>query len=226
MIEKLIDKLDSFEIIRDEIAAILKVNISRQKGLAIEAGKDPTLWDFNVYSERSNPWEEFQDPEQGPRPPIVNVWFDSMEAQESRSDTVERQMYSGIFNIDCYSYGISSETLDGHTSGDEDGAKQVHRVIRLVRNILMAGEYTYLGLPRRDKQFVWGRMVQTVNVFQPAADDATIQNIIGARIVFRVNFNELSPQVEPQTLEILSAQVIRAETGEILLKTEYQYNGD
>lgn len=226
MIEKLIDKLDSFEIIRDEIAAILKVNISRQKDLAIEAGKDPTLWDFNVYSERSNPWEEFQDPEQISEPPIVNVWFDSMEVQEARSDTVERQMYSGIFNIDCYCYGVSAETSDGHTTADEDSAKKVHNVIRLVRNILMAGEYTYLGLPRGSKQFVWGRMVQTVNVFQPAADDATIQNIIGARIVFRVNFNELSPQVEPQTLEILSAQVVRAETGEILLKTEYQYNGD
>ena len=52
-----------------------------------------------------------------------------------------------------------------------------------------------------------------------------MQNIIGARLVFRVTFNELSPQVEAVPLELLSIQVKRAENGEILLQTEYEYNG-
>ena len=223
MIDKLIDKQDNFEIIRDQIAAILKLNITNQQALASSAGKNPELWDLRVFLERNNPWEEFQDAD-GPRPPIVNVWFDSSDNDDRASDTVERQKYTGVYNIDIYTCGTSVETAEGHAPGDMDSALTLHRAIRLVRNIIMAGEYTYLGFPRGANQFVWGgRKVAAINIFQPAADDATTQNIMGARIVFRVPFNETSPQVDPVPLEFLSIQVKRAETGEILLVTEYDY---
>lgn len=222
MITQLIDKQDNFEIVRDRIAEILKIDIENQKTLAVAAGKDPALWDLRVFSERNNPWEEYQYAD-APKSPIVNVWFDSLDSDDSASDTVERQKVNGIFNVDCYACGTSIETAEGHTPGDETAALDIHRAIRLVRNILMAGCYTYLGFPRKEKQFVWGRKVTSVNIFQPAPDDATVQNIIGARLVFRVTFNELSPQVEPVPLEIISIKVKRAENGEILLETEYDY---
>lgn len=223
MITQLIDKLDNFEIVRDQIAAILKLEVTNQMQLATAAGKDASLWDVDVFLERSNPWEQYQNAEiTDPNAPIVNVWFDSANSDDSASDTVERQKVNGTFNVDCYAQGISTETGEGHTPGDQQAALNLHRVIRLVRNILMAGTNTYLGL----QGLVWNRKIESVTIFQPSADDTTMQNIVGARLVFRVVFNEFSPQVAPVPLELLSVQVVRSETGEILLATEYQYNGD
>ncbi len=220
MITTLIDKQDNFEIVRDQIAAILKLEVANQMQLATAAGKDADLWTVDVYSERSNPWEQYQDGDV--TTPLVNVWFDSANSDDASSDTVERQKVNGTFNVDCYACGISTETGEGHNPGDQQAALNLHRVIRLARNILMAGTYTYLGL----RGLVWRRRIDSITIFQPSADDATMQNIVGARIVFRVEFNEFSPQVESVPLELLSVQVKRAETGEILLATEYQYNGD
>ena len=222
MITQLIDKQDSFEIVRDQIAAILKLEVTNQVQLATVAGKDASLWDVDVFSERSNPWEQYQNAEvDEPNTPIVNVWFDSANSDDAASDTVERQKVNGTFNVDCYACGISTETGEGHNPGDQQAALNLHRVIRLVRNILMAGTHTYLGL----RGLVWGRKLDSITIFQPSADDSTMQNIVGARLVFRVIFNEFSPQVESVPLELVSVQVKRAETGEILLLTEYQYDG-
>lgn len=224
MISQLIDKKDSFEIVRDQIAAILKLNITNQMTLATTAGKDPALWDLRVFSERNNPWEEFQNAT-GAEAPIVNVWYDSSDFDDAGSSSVDDQKTNGIFNVDIYACGVSAETVEGHSPGDETSAITLHRAIRLVRNILMSSTYTYLGFPRKSEQFVWGRKVSSVNIFQPSADDATMQNIIGARIAFRVTFTENSPQYDGPAIEAIAIQVKRAENGEILLQTEYQYNG-
>lgn len=224
MITQLIDKQDGFERVRDRIATILKANISKQMALAKAAGMDSALWELRVFSERTNPWEEFQDAE-GTKTPIVNVWYDSSDFDDAGSSSVNDQKTNGIFNVDIYTCGVSTETAEGHASGDEVSAMTSHRAIMLCRNILMSAAYTYLGFPRKADQFVWGRKVTAINTFQPSADDATVQNIIGARIAFRVTFTEQSPQVEYQELEEIGVQVIRAENGEILLQMEYQYNG-
>lgn len=224
MITSLIEKKDNFEVVRDQIAAILKLNVTNQMALAAASGKDETLWDLRIFSERNNPWEEFQDAE-GPKPPLVNVWYDSSDFDDAGSSVVNNQKTNSIFNVDVYACGISTETAEGHTPGDEDSALTLHRAIRLVRNILMAEEYTYLGFPRGKDQFVWGRKVNAINIFQPSADDATMQNIIAARLAFRVTFTETSPQVEGALIEDISVQVKRAENGEILLQMEYPSDG-
>lgn len=43
-LQALIDKQDSVEIIRDQIAAILVQEIANQQALAIADSKDPALW--------------------------------------------------------------------------------------------------------------------------------------------------------------------------------------
>lgn len=215
MIEELIDKNDNFELVRDQIAAILLLESTNQKQLAIEAGRTPELWDFRVFTERSNPITEFQTT--GENTPIVNVWFDTMEVNLSGSDPVEKQKMTGTYNIDVYCSEITEETETGQEPGDEKSAKSTHRIIRLVRNILMAGEYTYLKM----RGVVAGRMVQSVTSFQPSTDDNMIQQVLAARLSFRVVFNELSPQVKPVELELISTKVIRVKTGQILLQVEY-----
>ena len=59
LIPDLIDKEDTFEIVRNQIALILANESASQVALATTAGKpDPNLWALKVYTERSNPWEQ------------------------------------------------------------------------------------------------------------------------------------------------------------------------
>lgn len=219
MLTELIHKQDSFEIIRDQIAAILVREVANQMQLATDGGEDPNDWKLRVFSERSNPWEQLLN-EQTDRNPIVNVWFDNSNFDPAASNISERQKTEGVFNIDCYGYGISTdEAGGGHNPGDKEAALEVHKALRLVRNILMAAEYTYLGL----RGLVWQRWPQSITIFQPQLDGRQMQQVVGARVAFRVVFNEFSPQVTPETLELLSVTVDELETGELLVNADYQY---
>lgn len=223
MIAGLIDKKDNFEIIRDQIAAILAAETANQQALAVTAGKDPDLWKLRIFSERSNPWEQFQGREDGEETdgsPIVNVWYDNSSFDPGASTVVERQKTEAYFNIDCYGYGISEDIPGGgHKAGDAEAAFEVQRALRLARNILMAAEYTYLGL----RGLVWQRWLQSATIYQPQIDSRTVQQIVASRLSFKVTFNELSPQAEPEALEIISADVLRTEDGQIVLQADYDY---
>lgn len=221
MIQSLIDKQDSFEIIRDEIAAILVTEVASQKALATGEGKDPTLWDLKVYTERSNPWENYlNSPESDTLIPTVNIWYDNSSFDPKASNIMERQKTVAIFNIDCYGAAVSSSnTSGGHNPGDKEASLEVQRALRLVRNILMAAEYTYLGL----RGLVWGRWPQSVNTFQPQLGSNSVQQVVGARIAFKVTFNEFSPQYVGDVLELVAVDIIRAEDGQILLEADYDY---
>lgn len=219
MITELIDKQDSFEIIRDQIAAILVTEVANQMQLATDAGKDPNDWKLRVYKERSNPWEQLLN-EQVDKSPIINVWFDNTNFDPGAGSTVERQKTEGVFNIDCYGFGLSEdEPGGGHKPGDREAALEVHKAIRLARNILMAAQYTYLGL----RGLVWQRWPQSITVFQPQLDGRQMQQIVGARVAFRVVFNEFSPQVPAETLELVSVKVDELDSGELLVAADYQY---
>lgn len=219
MITELIDKQDSFEIIRDEIAAILATETASQQALATAAGKDPNDWKLRVYLERSNPWEVFLN-EHNDRSPLVNVWYDNSSFDGRTSNTVERQKSESVFNIDCFGFGMSRNVAGGgHKAGDKEAALEVQRALRLVRNILMAGTYTYLGL----RGLVWSRWPQSVTVFQPQIEARQIQQIVGARLAFKVVYNEFSPQVPAETLELVSAGVRRSEDGELVVTADYDY---
>lgn len=219
MIDALIDKQDNFEIIRDQIAAILATEVDSQKALATAAAKDASLWDFKVYTERSNPWENYLN-DTAELTPTVNVWYDNSNFMDTSSNIVERQTTEAIFNIDCYAVANSSGNIaGGHNPGDQEAAFAVQRVIRLVRNILMAAEYTYLGL----RGLVWQRWTQTVTVFQPQQDRGNVRPVIAARIGFKVKFSEFSPQISGSGLELLSTTVKRTEDGQIVIRADYEY---
>lgn len=219
---ELIDKQDTFEIVRDEIVAILVTEIASQQALAITAGKpNPEEWKLRIFKERANPWEQFLNAPVADTSPLVNVWYDNSNFVEAKSNIIERQNAVATYNIDCYGYGVSkTDGGSGHIPGDRDAALAAQRALRLVRNILMAAEYTYLGTLRG---IVWQRWVQAVTVFQPQQEAQNVQNIVGARIAFRVSFNEFSPQVVPEVLELLAATVKRAEDDEIVIEADYDY---
>lgn len=215
----LIDKSDNNEIIRDQIAAILVAEVANQKALATAAGKDATLWDLKVYTERANPWEAWlnQVSDQVPR---VNIWFENESFDGAAGNVVEQQKANGTFNIDCYGFGLASDNIaGGHYAGDEQAARNVQRAVRLVRNIIMAAENTYLGL----RGIVWRRMPQSITIFQPQIDNAAAQEIVGARLALDVGYSEFSPQMAGNALEYVAIDVIRAEDGQIVLEADYSY---
>ena len=220
LIDTLIDKFDTFELVRDQIAAILAVESANQQVLAPLAvpAEDPRLWKLRVFIERTNPWSEFKD--KGPQldtAPIVNVWFDESTVDLKRSNIVERQMTEGTFNVDVYGYGVSEASGATHIPGDERAARDLHRAVRLVRNILMAGAYTYLGM----RGVVAKRFVQSIKSFQPPIDDRAANQVQAARLAFRVDFNEFSPQVQGEPFETLHVTVKRKETGEVYFAAKY-----
>lgn len=225
-ISTLIDAPDAYEVVRDQIAALLLVESTNQQALATAASKtDPTLWKLRVFTERSNPWAEYQPTEEGSPPPdrapIVNVSYDNSIFDKSSSNVVARQTATGTFNIDCYGYGVSAANGSGHDSGDELAARAAQRALRLVRNILMADSYTYLGL----RKTVGRRWPASVTMFQPSDGERPVEQVMAARISLEVQFNEFSPQYVAQTIESVYATVKRTETGEIFLVAQYQPPG-
>ena len=218
---ELIDKQDNFEVIRDQIAAILVTEVASQIALASTAGKpNPNDWKLRVFTERANPWEQFLQAPVVDTSPLVNVWYDNSSFDASASNAFERQKAVAVFNIDCYGYGISADDgAFGHIPGDRAAALEVQKALRLVRNILMAAEYTYLGM----RGLVWKRWPQSVTIFQPQLDGQTVQHVVGARLALQVEFNEFSPQVVAETLELISIDVVRAEDGEIVLEADYDF---
>lgn len=220
VLPNLIDKQDTFEIVRDRIAEILKLNAAEQESLASAAGKDTALHTFRVFAERAQPFAEFLDAPESPHAPLVNIMYDTANFDQSASNISERQKCTATYNIDCYGYARSQpDGSGGQLPGDRDSAYAVHRCLRLVRNILMAAENTYLQL----QGTVWKRWPQSVSMFQPAIDGQLVQNVIAARLAFDVQFNEFAPQVPAETLEGVFVDVFRSSDGEILLEADYDY---
>ena len=218
VIDTLIDKQDGFEIVRDQIAAILVAEVANQKALAVGVSKDPADWDLDVYTERSEPYEKWRD-SQADEAPIVNVWYDNGSFPGSRGSVVDKQEHEAIYNLDCYGLGVSETDGSGHKPGDREAAFEVQRAVRLVRNILMAAINTYLQL----RGTVGQRWIQSITAFQPQIENRAVQKIVGARIALRVRLEETGPQVTPETLELLTTKMKRTEDGQIVLEADFDY---
>ena len=218
MIPFLIDKQDTSEIVRDQIAAILASESENQRALAETAGEDPAQWTFRTFIERSNPWADFLDATE-PQPPVINVTLETANYDLGTSTIVGRFTgTSALFNIDCYGHGMSSDNLDdGHTVGDLMGSLEAQRAARFVRNIFASAQYTYLGM----RKTVHRRWVESMTILQPSAEGRELQQVVAARLALRVEFNEFAPQHVGETLELISATIKRKRTGEIYFVGDY-----
>lgn len=218
MIPFLIDKQDTSEIVRDQIAAILASEAQNQQALAVTDGKDPTQWTFKTFIERSNPWADFLDATE-PQPPVINVTLENTDYNMGTSTIVgEFVGTSALFNIDCYGHGMSADQLGaGHTVGDLMGSLEAQRAARFIRNVFMSGHYTYLGM----RGTVHRRWIEGITIMQPSLEGRELQQIVAARLALRVEFNEFAPQHVPETLELISATIKRKETGEIYFVGDY-----
>ncbi len=215
----LIDKRDNRELVRDRIAEILKVESEAQQVLALDASQDPNLWKLRVYSERSEPWQAFKDSDLG-RLPIVNVWFETGNFDKAGSDLIKTQRAVSTYHVDIYGFGTSEDTESGHIAADLKASREVERALTLVRNILMAAEYTYLGfpqqsaLPQGEKQIVFSRWPASITAFQPGQAERPVERVSAIRFDLEVTHSEFSPQIPTRTLEVISTSLTRAPDGE------------
>jgi hypothetical protein len=226
-ITTLIEDQDNYELVRDRIAVILKVESEAQQALALAAlpdAKDPNNWKLRVFTEATDPWEQFL-PVDAPdvsspafAAPIVNVWFDQETFDKSRS-TPLRQLAQGTFNIDCYGYGVSRANGSGHDPGSKAAALEAQRAGRLVRKMLMAGQYCpSLGFPRGAAQFIWDRFVTSVTSLQPQMGEHHGFHVQAVRIALSVDYSEFAPEYQPVLLEEVGISLKRDDTtGEVFL---------
>ena len=225
LIEKLIDKQDTFEIVRDKVALILVEESAQQQQLAVGEGKDPALWKLRVFTERSNPWE-FLRTNDGEAPddmsPVVCVWFDNSNMDPRASQTIDRQQMDVTINIDVYGMGTTT-LLDagaGHIPGDEVAARAVQRGGRLVRNIIMADSYTVLGLPRA-LGLVGQRHISSVQSFQPEFSNQNAQQLVALRLALQVKTSEHAPQTDAVILEEINT-IVRGADGQVLAAATFE----
>lgn len=213
----LIDKQDSFEIVRDQIAVILNENQAEQQVLAIAASKDEKLWALRVYIERILPYEAFLA---APTDfsPIVNVWYDSGSFDQGSGDVVSKQAHAATFNIDIYGHEEAKDVVaGGFTPGDEGAARTAQRGLRLCRNVLMAGQNVTLQL----RPLVWQRWPQAITSFQPQLAADAVQRVVGIRLALRVTFNEFAPEITGEVIEEVRVDIHRASDGLLIAEADY-----
>lgn len=218
MIPVLIDKLDTFQLVRDKIAYILANESLNQQQLAEDDDKDPNLWKLRVYIERAEPWETWLN-EQTDKTPVVNVWFDSSTFDKHASAAIEEQTCDGVFNIDLYGVGVNTTSDDGQITGDMESSANVQNAAKLVRNILMSAPYMYLDM----RGTVGMRWIDSITSYQPQFDNRQVQRVNAMRIRVSVTFLEWSPRAEEGILKEVYVTIKRASDGRVLAEAEYDY---
>jgi hypothetical protein len=218
VLQELIDKQDTIEVVRDQIALIITAEAYNQQQLAIAAGKDPDDWKLRVFTEHSNPLEQYLNTPVLDKSPLINVWTDRAGYDKNRGDVVKEQQAVGVYNIDCYGYGSSGPTVDGHEPGDQKAAAEAQRAMRLVRNILMASHNAYLQL----RGTVGQRWVQDTSLFMPSSETQQVSNVIVGRLGFEVAFTETAPQYQGSVLEQVNVTVDDT-TGQVVIEAQYDY---
>jgi hypothetical protein len=180
---------------------------------------NPADFNIGVYLERERPWQLTENSEGKSPFPLVNIKLAGYKKENEPGSTVNRQKYIGEFIIDCYAQG-SPDNPDYFD--DTDATLKAWKLERKVRQVLMSGFYTYLGM----RDIVRRREITEVGTGTPTdktgnIDDSAVSVTI-CRIVFSVLFSEDSPQAASVELEGISFKAFApgkepGKNGEVLL---------
>lgn len=220
-LQSLIDKKDSFELVRDQIAGILVTELANQQALAVIAAKDPLDWTITVLLERDAPIEKWLNaaPERtAPTVPTVSISVENSNRNDKKSSVAGgEQVYEVTYILDVLARGVTTETAgDGHLAADQAARLNCHAAVRLVRNILSATENRRLKL----NAIVHGHVHFRTIEFGEAATVETQPNfsVWAGRCRFSVTMTELSPEYEGVPLDVI--RIIVSDDGGVVLDTE------
>jgi hypothetical protein len=155
----------NFELIGENIGAILKLELENQKTLQNFA--DPV----NVFSERLDAFDKAEEI-------MINVFFDSFN---SFDNTQKSSQGNVSFFIDIYSTGKSSAIGDGGLAS----ASRLHKFLGMCRYILSDSRYRTLGFAPGAIGGVYVDSIQIANIEQLDASYDTM-----GRISFSVKLRE------------------------------------
>jgi hypothetical protein len=202
---------DNVEKIRDRIVYILKQECINQHALAVETGAaDARDFDVGIYLESERPWQltEYEDSE---NPfPLANVCLAGIKQPEKSGSMVSGKKFIAQFFIDCY--GCGNKSADGNN--DQLASIRAWKTGRIIRNILMAACYTYLGM----QMIVNQRNVTEMNAGTPSNrfTNTSALSITVCRIILEVNYTENSPQITPVEMEEITFISV-SDNGEVLI---------
>ena len=169
----------NFELIRDQIGAILKLEIENQGQLNPDKKLSDIVCNTKIFQDRSVPIgkEELF---------IVDVVYFSTQF-ENQSAT--HQDGENIFYLDVYARGFET---DEHP-GDTEAAIGCQRLCGIIRAILQDPQYILLGF---DPRFIKRTRVTNIlrNQYDPVEGSS---NTILYRVVFQVDAGESTPGIVP-----------------------------
>lgn len=218
-LQSLITRPDNRELIRDQIAAIIKIELEGQRQMAEGHGLDSSPYRARVFVERADPWSAI---DKANRTPIVSVWAENATFEKGASNVVSTQRCTGTFHIDVYGFGVSEDSQRGHTPADLMASLEAERMARNVRQILMSGFYAYLGFPQlrelpTGEQIVFGRWLSTITSFQPEMETRPVERVLAIRLDLEVSYNEFASEYQGPPLEIITLSMTKSPDGEIEL---------
>lgn len=180
--------VQNFELVRDLIGAIIKVELENQKVLKTLSE------DINVYQERTTPFSNAEEL-------AINVLLSSANySGMTQKDSQGRTM----FFIDIYTNGKASPEL----TGGLDSSKRLHKYIGLIRYILQYSEYKTLSLP---PGIIAGGSVDDFAILDPTLQQDSSFTRMG-RISVSYRIQEQQQLVQGVAFEEIITQVKLAET--------------
>ena len=194
--KELLSEPDNIEYIRDQIGAILSVELANQYALAQEAS-DPAARDYDVgvYIENDDP---LQYVDAGKNPfPLVNLTLVGTEKTKGSTNFNKHRM-SATFLLDVYATGNAD-------SGEDAGMRaslKAWKTARIVRNILCAENYAYFKM----RGVVDGRDIVKFEAGNPANTNSAIKVKI-VRITLNVDYIEGVAISEGEGLELIDAKI-------------------
>lgn len=197
-VSELISTPDNIEIIRDQVAALLALDLENQHRLAVEAG-DPNAEDYNaaVFVENDDPLQYVDSDTPGANPfPCLNVSLDSTE-QEKGTASVNTSRMNATILVDVYAAG----NADGGGDFGTSAALKAWKTARLARNILRAEANTYLRL-----RGVVGRVSFRFQSGEPNKPQSAIR-VRMVRITLGVDYVEGVPMSPSDSLEVVAARI-------------------
>lgn len=195
---------DNIEVIREQIAALLVLDLENQYRLAKEA-EDPNKkdYDVSVFVEKDNPIQ-FVEKAENPFP-LVNVSLESTE-QAGSTATVNRQSMTATFYVDVYATGNADSLEDKGMKA----SMKAWKTARLVRRILRAETNTYLRL-----RGIVGGVSLSFQSGEPADAQSAIR-VKMVRVTAKVDYTENVEITSGPGIEVIS-MTVKDDTGEVIV---------
>jgi hypothetical protein len=198
MIPNLIDEPDVLEIVRDQVAAILSLELQNQFKLAQEKlGTNIKEFDIPVYVENGRPYESSGDK---PIMRFVNVLLPKVTVPQVNA-RVGNQKETATFFIDCAACGND----DGNFRDDKSASIRAWKVCRIIRRILMSDVYMYLGM----RGTIGQRIIVSMEAGTPdyPKDNESALAYVVIRVALEVTFLERSIESPSVIMEPIQFEI-------------------